>query len=1563
MNLENTADYEARYAKLIAKIEQLYGIGIRKFDVLNDDFGSGSHDTVVTVLNRLNRDLKEKGCEPLVYCPQGYNQSWSGNGTELAALKNLDEDINIYWTGADVNAPITQETVDFLTERSNHKPNFWLNYPVNEHAKSGIFLGDITYYARDHVSGLAGFHSNPCRFAYANEIGLYQLAALVWNNANYSEHAQEVWESAFDYLQPEVKDSYFTIASNIANAPNSTRVPGFNESEYLKDKLAAVQALLESKAPIKANAEAQEVLEEFKNMIAAVKDFRENCANKGLVNNLEPWLKSLDDLAHAGVAALESIMALEEQDVSTAWVKLSSASKYYDTMYTYLSAEDLKENPAKAGSKRLEPFVTKAIHAAKNQLTPILNPDDDTASPTLYARMGGVVQPDDANGKKLYDGDETTIAGWQIIQKAGDYYGLDFGRSITVRDISVLQGQNDTHHDIFHDAVLQYSEDGAIWTDIDASVDGMRITADGLNLKARYVRYYLKTTGFNGKPDYWTFVREFTVNKKTEEHDRVYTNVDSLKTTPLTLSGAEISVRDLKSVRLEKGQYIGMKLANPSVAEGFVKDAADETGLTFECSYNETEWITVPKTVSDGIAVKYVRLINKTDSPVTTDIGKLGVLLNHTTANPKVKEHNLANALQEGSFDNLFDGDLSTFAWTNEQQKTGQYITVDLGNQIKVYDVQIVTTDGNPRFYNAEIQLSADNSNWTTIAKVENDNSVFEVPYRYVRADAKGQNARYLRIYLTGNSGYYLKLHEIEVNKNVESQNTADTVVSNLNGSLSSIADGNITTLLAADAVAGSYVEYRISDNTNVNRITVVQGQEGHGKVIAKTLSGDVELGVLDKSVAIFDTSELDAVTAVRLEWDEAEKIAIHEIFLSKGKNVSDDIGQYVEPIIDDGTEEPKPEEPVNIALGKEVVSNGCEIADAANEGNVNDGDINTRWDSVHLKGSDIHENAWIYIDLGEDKQYEISKIVAKYYNKVYPTDYELQVSDDAQRWETVETVTKADNGAAHPVDTFELEEVLTSRYVRLFFRSVNAGAGGNGVAVTEFEIYGMEKKTADKTELQNAVDRAKEKTTSKEYTAASKAALKAAIEEAQAVLDNKKATAQDVSDALTALEPVVAALQRKVTESANIGLEKPISVSGTSNGVKESINDADTQSKWDSNFIKASGLGQTAWFVIDLGEQTNLIDGLKVDYFNKVYPTRYEVQVSNDHTNWTTVKRLSREHSTSITYPKDDILFETPVSARYIKMLFTEMNEHAAGHGIGITNAEVIGRYVYETTEVFSAEKVPDIVFTQGEVFDETQLPETVAIQFAVAEWEDKMTALVPAAWNTETLDMENAGNYSLTGTLSLNGIANDNAVQAKTNIIVQGKETAPEYIVSVNGVENVRGVYNKKVTVTAEPAAEGQVFAGWSVDGKMVSTDAVYTFYISNSVNLIPVYVEAEDAKQEPGAVISNALAMARPTDNKSDIRFVGQLVIPKGYTLRRAGLVWTTKTEKKLIVDGGWNPELTPTYISAISNTNQFSVTIKGLPQGMFIRGIIFAELQDGEGNTVYAFSDEKKVNALQ
>ena len=137
---------------------------------------------MVRLLNKLDDEfLVPKGCDNLTYCMQGYNKGWSNAG-ELGAMRALNESIDLFWTGDGVNSPITQDTIDFVKQQTGHEAVFWLNYPVNEHAKSGVYLGEISHYVRDDVTGLAGAVSNPSCLTEANKVGLFQLGSLFWNN-------------------------------------------------------------------------------------------------------------------------------------------------------------------------------------------------------------------------------------------------------------------------------------------------------------------------------------------------------------------------------------------------------------------------------------------------------------------------------------------------------------------------------------------------------------------------------------------------------------------------------------------------------------------------------------------------------------------------------------------------------------------------------------------------------------------------------------------------------------------------------------------------------------------------------------------------------------------------------------------------------------------------------------------------------------------------------------------------------------------------------------------------------------------------------------------------------------------------------------------------------------------------------------------------------------------------------------------------------------------------------------------------------------------------------------
>ena len=1058
MSISTNPDlYESRYNMLVAKLTQLYNAGVRKFDILNDDFGSGSHADVVTVLNRLNEEfIIPNGCDPITYCPQGYNKAWSNwasNSDELETLVGLDDSIILYWTGDDVNTPITQDTVDYVANITGQPICFWLNYPVNEHAKSGMFLGNISYYARDGVTGLKAAVSNPSRFGQSNKVALFQLACLFWNNSDYSTHAEEIWSDSFNYLEEGVEDAYRTIARNVSNCPGSSRISaGFPESEYIKENLEAVTAAISSGDPVKDLEDTQVLLEEFANILSAIEEFRSNCANTDLVSELEPWLKSLEGVTAAAQGALNSVIALENGDEAAAWTWFATASKALQTWDDYLTCDDTSiTNKALAGSKRLQPFAAELVSYVESTLTPLF--DTNYSGQSLYAVIGGEKRSLDDNAQKMFDGDLTTYAQWTVDQQQNDYIGVDLGIVKTVTDIRIVQANSDTHHDYFHKAVLEYSADGKTFTQLGEQYDDTYyIELDDLNIQARYVRLRLVETGTSSKSDYWTYIREFTVNEQAPEGNRVYTNVESYAKQPLTIDGKEYSLSDLSGVTLDVGEYIGMKFTDLTLVSSITAKGTGLDGLTAAYSTNGAQWTPIADLDGSGV-LKYVYLYNGTDSAVTFDLDKLGVTVESVKADPGFLSTNLTNGLKEGSWANVFDGDESTYAWTNEGQAVGDYITFDLGATIDLYDVTIITPDSNPRLYNAQIQISADNKNWETIAIVENDNSEFEVPYRYVRANAGGTAAKYLRIYITGSTGYYLKLHEILLNTEVEASTETEEITATFGTDVENAIDGDLSSLFSGSATAEDSIEYKFTESTNLNAISILQDPLNirNAVVSVRKESGYAEIGRLDESAKTFKLDSGEDVFGLKITFTEETDISIYEIYLDADPSACDDIGEYVDPIIKTASDDIT--EPANLAADKEVTASGTSDGD---KDNVNDGDTSTKWDSNFIKGDDADENAWIYIDLGADKTSIFDEMTMSYYNLIYPTDMQIQVSNDAQVWTSITTLTSEHGGQSHPVVTESLETPYTARYVRLFFEELNSAAYGNGVGLKEWEITGI---------------------------------------------------------------------------------------------------------------------------------------------------------------------------------------------------------------------------------------------------------------------------------------------------------------------------------------------------------------------------------------------------------------------------------------------------------------------------------------------------------------------------
>ena len=249
-------------------------------------------------------------------------------------------------------------------------------------------------------------------------------------------------------------------------------------------------------------------------------------------------------------------------------------------------------------------------------------------------------------------------------------------------------------------------------------------------------------------------------------------------------------------------------------------------------------------------------------------------------------------------------------------------------------------------------------------------------------------------------------------------------------------------------------------------------------------------------------------------------------------------------------------------------------------------------------------------------------------------------------------------------------------------------------------------------------------------------------------------------------------------------------------------------------------------------------------------------------------------------------------------------------------------------------------IVYERGEELDTTGMVVTVT------DNNGKSRELAADEYTVEGFDSATAGEKTVTvkyGDLEKSFTVTVNAC----------------YIVTVDGKEYTRGQYDAKITVIAEEK-EGQTFAGWKQNGKVVSSDKTYTFYLAGDVELESVY--DQEINVEPQAQLSNVIVTKADESGKGSVKYVGQLVVPKGYTVEECGLIWSAMSPKTVPVlytyENGTLTLPSKVYktpsIYGSNTVKQFSITVTGIPKKGGVRGVIYAKVSN-DVESKYVFSE--------
>lgn len=334
-----------------------------------------------------------------------------------------------------------------------------------------------------------------------------------------------------------------------------------------------------------------------------------------------------------------------------------------------------------------------------------------------------------------------------------------------------------------------------------------------------------------------------------------------------------------------------------------------------------------------------------------------------------------------------------------------------------------------------------------------------------------------------------------------------------------------------------------------------------------------------------------------------------------------------------------------NIALNKgtEVSSNdsGSQDGQAAV-----DGDMTTRW------SSNYQDNQWISIDLGGS--YLVNQVVLNW-ETAYGSSYEIQLSGDNTNWTTAFSETNGDG----QIDDISLS--ASGRYLRIYGltrgtqwgfslweievygSSIGSGnqapvaRAGNDQIVSEGDMVTLDGSSSEDPDGSIMAYQWSEGNTILATTAQFQNVFTTGMHTIQlTVTDNEGASATDY---------VVVTVNADTQDNPNLALNKPVEVSSTETdtNVAENVNDGNIQTRWASIYQDGESV------TIDFQEVQEISQ--VVLRWETAYAIQYEIQLSMDAVNWTTMYTESSSDGGT-----DAVSFAT-TSAQFIRLVGIQRN------------------------------------------------------------------------------------------------------------------------------------------------------------------------------------------------------------------------------------------------------------------------------------------------------------------
>lgn len=194
-----------------------------------------------------------------------------------------------------------------------------------------------------------------------------------------------------------------------------------------------------------------------------------------------------------------------------------------------------------------------------------------------------------------------------------------------------------------------------------------------------------------------------TLESVTNIHE-AYTNSSLLSSVHILKEANRIYTSDFSAV-LEPGEYIGISFREiRNVSEVEVKNQGD---AALEYSMNGKTWTPLTELSGEPVAMGYIRLVNKSDSPIYQRFTRITTNFD-TGAQQRTGSWNGGSfPIYSGSIQDICDGNPDTVFITKGHPPIGTWYQVDCGAPVDIQQIRLLTavTDG---IFGGDIEVSLD---------------------------------------------------------------------------------------------------------------------------------------------------------------------------------------------------------------------------------------------------------------------------------------------------------------------------------------------------------------------------------------------------------------------------------------------------------------------------------------------------------------------------------------------------------------------------------------------------------------------------------------------------------------------------------------------------------------------------------------------------------------------------------------------------------------------------------------------------------------------------------------